>query len=481
MYYEDENNLYHYSYRKGDKTVVEPVFNTRNLAEEPADEPPKKKRRWAGLVALMLVCALIGGLVGAGASGSLAARMGGSTRQTTDAAVSNAGVTEIEVSDRETVEVQTVAVTGAKALTFPELYKANINSVVSINTTITTNVFNQTVNSASAGSGFIITADGYIVTNYHVIESANNVKVTLYDGREFDAKIIGGDADYDVAVLKIDATGLQAVTLGNSANLQIGESIAAIGNPLGELTFSMSEGIVSCVDREINVDGTPFNMIQVTAAINPGNSGGPLFNTYGEVVGIVSAKYSAYANTVAEGLGFAIPINDVIAMVEDIMENGRVTNRPYFAITVENVTARRAQQNGYSVDAGARISSIEAGGAADRAGLKVGDIIVKLGDKDIASLSDLNAAKKSYKAGDTATLTVNRNGREIEAQITFDAMPEQTTQQQQPQQNQPQDGNNYYYYDGSNGYFDPWEFFNQFFGNGYGGYNYGDNYGGSNG
>ncbi|MBE7004627.1 MAG: PDZ domain-containing protein, partial [Ruminococcaceae bacterium] len=412
MYYEDENNLYHYSYRKDDRSVVEPVYTTRNLAEEPAQEPPKRKHRWAAMIAVMLVCALIGGIVGAGATGAFAARANGGTR---------AESTSIEISDRDTVEVQTIAVNGTKKLTLPELYKANINSVVSINTTITTNVFNQTVQSASAGSGFIITADGYIVTNYHVIESANDVKVTLYDGKEYDAKVIGGDADYDVAVLKIDATGLQAVTIGNSATLQIGEDIAAIGNPLGELTFSMSEGIVSCVDREINVDGTPFNMIQVTAAINPGNSGGPLFNTYGEVVGIVSAKYSAYANTVAEGLGFAIPINDVIAMVEDIMENGRVTNRPYFAITVENVTARRAQQNGYSVDAGVRVSSVEAGGAAEKAGIQAGDIIVKLGDKNITSLDDLNAAKKTYKAGDTAAVTVNRNGTEVELSITFDA------------------------------------------------------------
>ncbi|MBO4913895.1 MAG: trypsin-like peptidase domain-containing protein [Oscillospiraceae bacterium] len=463
MYYEDENNLYHYSYRKGDKSVVEPVYNTRNYAEEPAEaEQPKRKRgRGLGLVALMLVCALIGGLVGAGASRVTGAKADSATR---------GGSTSIEVSDREGVDVQTVAVNGTKKLTLPELYKANINSVVSINTTITTNVFNQTVQSASAGSGFIITSDGYIVTNYHVIDSANDVKVTLYDGKEYEAKVIGGDSDYDIAVLKIEATGLQAVTLGNSATLQIGDDIAAIGNPLGELTFSMSEGIVSCVDREINLDGTPFNMIQVTAAINPGNSGGPLFNTYGEVVGIVSAKYTAYANTVAEGLGFAIPINDVIAMVEDIMENGRVTNRPYFGITVENVTARRAQQNGYSVDAGVRVSSVETGGAADKAGIKAGDIIVKLGDRDVTSITDLNAAKKTYKAGDTATVTVNRNGELVELSITFDAVPEQTATAQQPQNQQPGNGDNYYYYggDGNNGYFDPWDFFNQFFGNVYG-------------
>ena len=464
MYYEDENNLYHYSYRKSDN-AAEPVYNTRNLAEEAgqtADEPKKGSGR--KLVALALACSLLGGMVGAGGTAWVQTRMGGSGE----------GSTSIEVANRETpaTSVDTISVAGGQKLTYAQLYEANVNSVVSINTTTTTNIFNQTVQSAASGSGFIITADGYIVTNYHVIDSASTVKVTLYDGKEYDAQVIGGDEDYDLAVLKIDAEGLDPVTLGDSSQLQIGDDIATIGNPLGELTFSLSEGVVSCVDREINVDGTPFNMIQVTAAINPGNSGGPLFNAYGEVVGIVSAKYSSYADTVAEGLGFAIPINDVISMVKDIMENGRVTNRPYFAISAEEVTARRAQQNGYSVDAGVRVSSVEAGGAAEKAGMQVGDIIVKLGERTIETMDDLTAAKKSYTAGDTTQVVVNRNGTEVTLTITFDAMPEKTETAQQPQQNQEQNnGNNYYYYgDGSNGgYYDPWDLFNSFFGNYYGG------------
>ena len=460
MYYEDENNLYHYSYRKGDSNVTEPVYNTRNYAEEPVVEAPKKKHRGAKIVALMLACGLIGGAIGAGATGAVrtAANRGTNT-------------TAIEVSDRETTEVETVAVTGMKQMSFTELYKANINSVVSINTTITTNVFNQTVQNASAGSGFIITKDGYIVTNYHVIDSADTVKVTLYDGATYDAKIVGGDEDYDIAVLKIDATDLQAVTFGDSTKLQVGESIAAIGNPLGELTFSMSEGIVSSVDRAINVDGTPFNMIQVTAAINPGNSGGPLFNTYGEVVGIVSAKYSSYASNSVEGLGFAIPINDVIAMVEDIMENGRVTNRPYFAMMASSVNANFAMQNGLAVSTGVYVSSVEAGGASEKAGLKSGDVIVKVDDKAISGMKDLNGVKKSYKAGDTVTVTVNRAGKEVELSLTFDATPEQTKTVEQPQQNQ---NNNYYNGGYGGGYYDPWSFFNDFFGNQYGNRYYGN-------
>ena len=459
MYYEDENNLYHYSYRKGDSNVVEPVYNTRNYAEEtPAPEPPKKKRLALKLVALALVCALLGGAVGAGAMSSVRT-------------AANHRTTEIAVSERETAEVRTVAVTGTKQLTFAELYKANIDSVVSINTTVTTNIFNQTVENASAGSGFIITQDGYILTNDHVIDGASTVEVTLYGGETYDAAVIGGDEDYDIAVVKIEAEGLRAVTFGDSAKLSVGEDIAAIGNPLGELTFSMSEGIVSSVNRAINVDGTPFNMIQVSAAINPGNSGGPLFNTYGEVVGIVSAKYSSYANTAVEGLGFAIPINDVIAMVEDIMENGRVTNRPYFAMTASSVTANYAAQNGLPVSAGVYVNSVEEGGAASKAGIKAGDVIVKVGERAIGSMTDLNAAKKTYKAGDAATVTVNRGGEELELSITFDAMPEQTAPVEQPQQNQ---GNNYYYY-GDGGY-DPWSFFNEFFGNQFGGRYYGNSY-----
>ena len=471
MYYEDERNLYHYSYRKGDSNVVEPVYNTRNYAEEPAaPETPKKKRGAWKLVALALVFSLIGGVIGAGAVGM--------TRTAALTKGAGAATTAIAVSERETPEVQTVAVAGTKQMTYAELYKANIDSVVSINTTVTTNVFNQRVENASAGSGFVITTDGYILTNYHVIEDASNVKVTLYSGDTYDATVVGGDEDYDVAVIKIEAEGLKAVTIGDSSKLAVGEDIAAIGNPLGELTFSMSEGIVSCVDRAINLDGTPFNMIQVTAAINPGNSGGPLFNTYGEVVGIVSAKYSSYSNTAVEGLGFAIPINDVLAMVEDIMENGRVTNRPYFGIMASSVSANYARQNGLAVSYGVYVNSVEEGTAAEKAGMKAGDVIVKVGEKKIEDMNDLNAAKKSYKAGDEATVTVNRGGQEVELSITFDAVPEETaTAEQQPQQT-PQQGNGYYYYgDGAQGgyYNDPWSFFNEFFGNQFGGGYYGGN------
>ena len=210
---------------------------------------------------------------------------------------------------------------------------------------------NQPVQTASSGSGFILTTDGYIVTNYHVVEDAQTVKVTLYNGDEYDAQYVGGDEDYDIAVIKIEASGLQAVTLGDSEKLNVGDRVLAIGNPLGDLTFSMSGGMVSSVNRTINVDGTPFNMIQTDTSINPGNSGGPLLNSYGEVVGIVSAKYSSYGSSgeSVEGLGFAIPINDVISMIQDIMTNGYVSNKAYLGATIGTLTSGMAQQYRYDI------------------------------------------------------------------------------------------------------------------------------------
>ena len=274
---------------------------------------------------------------------------------------------------------------------------STVNSVVSINcSAVSTNIFGQKVQSASSGSGFVITQDGYIVTNQHVVSGASSVNVTLYNGDTYPATVVGGDSDYDVAVLKINASGLQPVTLGESADVNVGDTVMAIGNPLGELTFSMSGGYVSSCNRAINVDGTPFNMIQVDCSINPGNSGGPLFNSYGEVIGIVSAKYSSYSNTTVEGIGFAIPINDVVSLVKDIMTNGYVTNKAYMGITPQTMTAQMAQQYRYDVTEGVFVCSVDPDSAAAKAGLKLGDVITKMDDKTISSCEDLVAAKKSY-------------------------------------------------------------------------------------
>lgn len=416
--YNNPENLYHFNYNEQHNTPGDPGW-----AEAPA--AAKKPSFWqkAGVkvTALLLACAVVGGAAGYGG-----------------AALSSSGKTTIRQSNRTASEITVKQVSGQTLMSPAEVYASTVNSVVSINcSSVSTNIFGQSVQSASSGSGFIITQDGYIVTNHHVVSGASSVTVTLHDGREYPATVVGSDSDYDVAVLKINATDLQPVTLGNSSNVNVGDSVLAIGNPLGELTFSMSQGIVSCCDRAINVDGTPFNMIQVDASINPGNSGGPLMNLYGEVVGIVSAKYSSYSDTTVEGLGFAIPIGDVQAIITDIMENGQVTDKPSFGITAGTMTEQMAAQYQIEQKSGAFVYSVNKGGAGEKAGLRMGDVITKVDSTDIASMEDLTAAKKGHKAGDTVTVTYFRDGSSHTTSLTFDVKADDTVQDsQQNQQNQ---------------------------------------------
>ena len=455
MYYNDNfrsSDQYRYTNRDQlprDDYAPEPH---RTAAPEPL--PVKKqgffRRSAVKVTALILACAVAGGLAGWG--GAAIAKSSG-----TEKAV-------LQQSDRQPVSVQVKKVDGQTKMEPAEVYASVVNSSVSINCSATsTNIFGQQTQTASSGSGFIITEDGYVVTNYHVISGASSVQVTLYNGDAYDATVIGGDSDYDVAVLKINAAGLQPVTLGESADVNVGDTVLAIGNPLGELTFSMSEGIVSSCDRAINVDGTPFNMIQVDCSINPGNSGGPLVNLYGEVVGIVSAKYSSYSSTTVEGLGFAIPISDVRSIITDIMENGAVTDKAYMAITAGTMTEKMAAQYSIDITQGVFVYSAADGGAGDKAGLRLGDVITKLGDKTLTSRQDLSAAMKGYRAGDTVTLTVYRDGQYIETELTFDAQPQTTGSEEDTTQS---GGNNGGGYGGYGQMPDNWQdFYNYFFGN----------------
>ena len=459
--YNDEQNLYHYTYRKDgtepgqrydakQPTVDEQLGSYRQQQEQQTQNsqpvyqsqpqggqtPHKNGKNRLGLkiASLALVCALLGGLVG-----------GGTAYLVSNSSSSN--TTEVNVSNRKPTEIQLKTVDGKNPMTDAELYAANVNSVVSINITATSdpNFFGQTTQTAGAGSGFILTPDGYIVTNYHVVGDADTVKVTLYNGDSYDAQYIGGDEDYDIAVIKIEATDLPNVTLGNSDSLNVG------------------------VNRAIDVDGTPFNMIQVTAAINPGNSGGPLFNEYGEVVGIVSAKYSSYASQSVEGLGFAIPINDVAAMIQDIMTNGYVSNKAYLGITPGTMNEQMAAQYRYDVTKGVFIYSVEEGSAADKAGLKMGDVIMKIDGTDVDSYQELVALKKKYSAGDESTFTIYRGGQQQEVAVTWGAVPadqatDNNSQSQQSQNNNSNSNNGSY--NGGNGYYsNPWDIFNYYFGN----------------
>ena len=407
-------------------------------------EPPKQKKRKgaARFVALGLCCALIGGLAGGGGVLAYNHFAGGSTT--------------IYQGSAPSVAVNLAQVDGHTVLTPEEIYAANLGAAVGVNGDVTTNAWGYTVRNAVSGSGFVISSNAtssYIVTNYHVIKNVQDIKVFFANGDSYDATLVGGEEDNDIAVLRIEVGNLQTVTLGDSDALNVGENVYAIGNPLGELTFTFTGGYVSAKDRSVTMsDGTVMNMLQTDTAINNGNSGGPLFNEYGQVIGIVSAKLSSSSSSEAsvEGLGFAIPINDVRDMITSIIENGYVTGKPSMGILLDDVP-QAAQQ--YGVPAGAEVLAILDGSGADNGGLQVGDIITAVNGTEVSGSSDLQSAVSEFSAGDTVTLSIYRNGETTTVDVTLDeentdrnaAMDElqqeySASQQQQSQQQQQQGG-----------------------------------------
>ena len=407
-------------------------------------EPPKQKKRKgaARFVALGLCCALIGGLAGGGGVLAYNHFAGGSTT--------------IYQGSAPTTAVNLASVDGHTVLTPEEIYAANLGAAVGVNGDVTTNAWGYTVRNAVSGSGFVISSNAtssYIVTNYHVINNVQDIKVFFANGDSYDATLVGGEEDNDIAVLRVEQGNLQTVTLGDSDALNVGENVYAIGNPLGELTFTFTGGYVSAKDRSVTMsDGTVMNMLQTDTAINNGNSGGPLFNEYGQVIGIVSAKLSSSSSSEAsvEGLGFAIPINDVRDMITSIIENGYVTGKPSMGILLDDVP-QAAQQ--YGVPAGAEVLAILDGSGADNGGLQVGDIITAVNGTEVSGSSDLQSAVSEFSAGDTVTLSIYRNGETTTVDVTLDeenternqAMDElqqeySASQQQQSQQQQQQGG-----------------------------------------
>ena len=441
-FYNNEND----GYRGGFGEYMDPVPVTPG-PEAPQNQKKPGKGFSKKIVALVLACAIVGG--GAGVGGA--------------ALYQNMSRGGTVVYEGERPKVQTVVNNNnGEPMTPEQLYAANLASCVGITVNTTVNIFGQTTTSAASGSGFVLTQDGYIVTNYHVIEdavedSSVSIEVSFSDGTKYTAKLVGGEQDNDIAVLKIDATGLQPVTLGDSSQLVVGESVYAIGNPLGELTYTLTDGIVSALDRLIttssqdsngNTVSTTLNVLQTNCAINPGNSGGPLFDSYGNVVGVVSAKMTESSSGVsAEGLGFAIPINDVKDIINDLIEHGYVTGKPYMGVQVRTVTEDIQR---YGIPAGAVVEYVAEGSCAEKAGLQVNDIITAIDDTAIDSSTALTAALSSnYKAGDTATLTVVRSQQEMKISITFDEKNEQTEaanqsqESNQQQQQQQQSGGSY--------------------------------------
>lgn len=384
------------------------------IPPQPMDtKPPKKKRErkksrglhigWS-LAILALCCALIGGAVGGAAVGLYFV-----DRNEPTAVEGSSGQTVIQQTNTPTV---TQVANDGDPLTLTQIYTQAVPSIVGITNESTSYYYGHSYASTSTGTGFIITSDGEILTNYHVIEEAETLTVTLSDGREYEATVLGYEEESDVALIKINASGLTPVTLGDSDALLVGEQVAAIGNPLGELTYTMTVGYLSAKSRAVYTEDMPINMMQIDAAINPGNSGGPLFNIYGQVVGITTAKYSTSVNgTTVEGIGFAIPINDVLSILGDLRQYGTVQNRAYIGVTVTNSTS----------PAGACVYSVESGSAGDKAGLQEGDVITAVGDYAVTGNDSLYQALRPYRAGDSAEMTVYRNGSSVTLTITFDS------------------------------------------------------------
>lgn len=311
-----------------------------------------------------------------------------------------------------------------------DIYELACRQVVGVTTDVTRyNVFGQSGVSPVSGTGFVLTDDGYILTNYHVIEEAwlggHSISVLAYDGTEYAAALVGAEADSDLAVLKIDAAGLSPAVLGDSNEMRVGQTIYTVGNPLGELSYTMTAGIVSAMDRSIRTGADAMvNMFQIDAAVNSGNSGGPVYNAYGQVIGIVTAKYG---DNGLEGLGFAIPIADAHFIANELIVNGYVSGKATMGITPITVSSSTAQY--YNMVEGAYVYSVESGSCAETAGLRTGDIIVAVGETEILDEDDLVDTVKKYSAGDTAQFTVFRAQEYINIPITFDEeLPEETAE-----------------------------------------------------
>ena len=370
-------------------------------------QAPKKKQHRGGawVVALALCFAILGGAIGGGTVWLL------THNNTTSAGGSSS--TTIQQGRHENVTVDINEIETGKLMTAAEVYAKNVNSTVGIQTSITsTNLWGQQTTSAASGSGFILTADGYIVTNYHVIQNANSVTVSTYGGASYNAKIVGYDEGNDLAVLKIEATGLSPVVLGSSEKLNVGDTVLAIGNPLGELTFSLTTGVVSALNREVTFSGgTVMDLLQTDCAINSGNSGGALFNLYGEVVGITNAKYSGSSSSGAsiDNIAFAIPIDSVRAIVESIIEKGYYA-KPVIGVSVTDVDENSRQ---LGIPAGAWVKEVTAGGAAEAAGIQANDVITAINGTEISGVSDLKRILAKPSAGDELSLVIWRKNRSL--------------------------------------------------------------------
>ena len=434
-------------------------------AVEKAHRTPKEKKTSTGLGKRIAAGAAAVALV----AGSCAITAGFVNRRWEDRTAQMEQHFQTQLNQMQTQIAQSgytgVSVSGTgttDGLSVTQVYAGNVNSVVAVSNYVTVSDRWGTSTGGTAlagtGSGFIISQDGYVMTNYHVVEGAEKLTVTTHMGEEHTAQLVGSDEINDVALLKLDVTGLDPVEIGSSSDLLVGDMVIAIGNPLGELTATATVGYVSGKDRSVSTDGTLINMLQTDAAINSGNSGGPLFNMKGQVIGITTAKYSGSSSSGAtiEGIGFAIPIDDVMGMVEDFKSYGYLRGQAYLGVTVMNMESSTAQM--YNLPVGPYVQTVVKGGSADKAGVLPQDIIIAVGEYPVDSNATLTSTLRRFSAGDSTTITVFRSGAEVVLPITFDERPQNVSvESTEPiaEGEMPETGS-----------FDEWfDYFNRYFGN----------------
>lgn len=389
------------------------AYNTQQ--SRPEEPKPKKEKKTFGIgvvCALLAACIVLSAAAGVGGVfiGRAIFSSDGASAPGTDAPAQGSNPSVIVVNPSN----NTVS-TGS----YSDVATAVHETVVEISTEIvqTSSLFGQYV-TGGAGSGVIISADGLILTNYHVIAGATKIVARLSDGTEYEAKVTGSDSETDIALLRVEAKNLKFATMGNSDALVVGQEVVAIGNPLGELGGSVTNGIVSALDREVEIEGEVMNLLQTNAAVNPGNSGGGLFNLAGELVGVVNAKSSG---TGIEGIGFAIPINDAVTVIKELSEFGYVRGRVHLGIRYLEIAEITMQyyMAGYTKPG---IYVVESSLNTE---LKKNDRIVAIDDVEISSSSDIKAVLRTHKIGDTLKVTVVRNGRNVTVNVTcYEYVPE---------------------------------------------------------
>ena len=422
--YNEENKM-PWTYETETSESQPPQFEETPAQSLQMQKKQKHSNGSGKIVAIALVCSLIGGILGS---------IGGVLATRNNMPVDSDNISNIVEGQRENAVIDIHKIDTSKIMTPAEVYASNVNSTVGITTSITTNFWGYQTTSAASGSGFIISQDGYILTNHHVIEDSTSITVSFYDGSSKDAQLIGYDASNDIAVLKVDAENLIPVVLGDSENLNVGDTVLAIGNPLGELTFSLTVGTVSALNREVTTSaGVTMDLMQTDCAINSGNSGGALFNLYGEVIGITNAKYSSSGSGTEasiDNIGFAIPLNNIRSIVTSIIENGYIS-KPYIGVSVTDVSQ---ETQSYGLPQGAAVKSVAQDSPSEKAGLQVNDIITHVDGTQITGSSDLVSIVGECEIGQVLKLTVYRQGSSFDIELTVGEQIQQAIQEEAQQQ-----------------------------------------------